>query len=118
MHIAWYLSEGFPAAGEMQRIAENAGVGLYALESGAAYRYGCARCGQRVLLLGYSSVSEVQIEDGIARLAKALVATETGNNGVATARPDTAPAEPAPGVPRPSTACACRAGLGHFSVRA
>lgn len=47
-----------------------------------------------MLLLGYSSVSEAQIEDGIARLAKALVAAETGNDGaVATAGQETAPAD-------------------------
>lgn len=122
MHIAWHLSAGFPAAAEVQRIAENAGVGLYALESGAAYRYGCARCGERVLLLGYSSVSEAQIEDGIARLARALVAAGAGEDGVATAGQGTALPEPDPGAPGPPTGCACGAdagtGLGHFSVRA
>jgi GntR family transcriptional regulator/MocR family aminotransferase len=72
MHLIWHLPSTFPAANELQRIAENVGVGVYTLEAGAGFRYECNRCGEHALMLGYSSVPETMIREGIARLAKAI----------------------------------------------
>ena len=72
MHLVWHLPPNFPIAKEVQHIAEDAGVGVYSMEAGAAYHYDCNLCGERALMFGYSSVSEKMIREGIARLAKAL----------------------------------------------
>ncbi len=73
MHLIWHLPPDFPIADKVQRIAEDAGVGVYGLEAGAAFCYDCSQCGERALMFGYSSVSEPMIREGIKRLAKALV---------------------------------------------
>ena len=72
MHIVWYLPESFPSAAEVQDIAQDAGVGLYALEGAAACDLCCDGCGGRIMVIGYSSVTEEQIREGISRLANAL----------------------------------------------
>ncbi len=72
MHIVWHLPDSFPPAEEVQKIAQNTGVGVYALEAAAACDFGHKEYSERNLMLGYSSVSEKQIEDGINRIATAL----------------------------------------------
>lgn len=73
MHIAWHLPSNFPTAKEMQVLAQDVGVGIYSLEAAAACDLKRNECSDRVLALGYSSVSEKQIREGIKRLATALV---------------------------------------------
>jgi GntR family transcriptional regulator / MocR family aminotransferase len=75
MHIVWHLPPEFPCAIEVQRLAQHVGVGIYALESGGAHDYGYKEYSEHTLVLGYSSVPEPQIREGIARLAKALQTT-------------------------------------------
>ncbi len=72
MHLIWHLPSTLPRAEEVQNIAEGAGVGIYSLGAGASYSYDFAEYDERALMLGYSSVSEPMIRDGISRLAKAL----------------------------------------------
>ena len=73
MHLAWHLPPDFPQASLIQKIAEDVGVGVYGLNTGAAFNFaGNNWDGERILLIGYSSVTEDQIRDGIARLARAL----------------------------------------------
>jgi len=72
MHIAWHLPANFPKAKEVQALVQNAGVGVYSLESAAACDLRRNECSDRILALGYSSVSEKQIREGVARLAAAL----------------------------------------------
>jgi len=72
MHIIWHLPNDFPNAIEVQKIAEEGGVGVYALEASAAICLHGDTCSQRALILGYSSLSESDIEKGIARLSKEL----------------------------------------------
>jgi len=72
MHIVWHLPTDFPTAKEMQMLAQDAGVGVYSLEAAAACDLRRSECSDRALALGYSSVSEKQIRDGVARLAAAL----------------------------------------------
>lgn len=71
MHLVWHLDEALPDPAEVQHLAEQVGVGVYSLECGAAHDFG-SHAHDRALLLGYSSTSEQQIEDGISRIAKAL----------------------------------------------
>jgi GntR family transcriptional regulator/MocR family aminotransferase len=72
MHIVWHLPASFPTAKEMQVLAQDAGVGVYSLEAAAACDLRRNECSDRALALGYSSVGEKQIREGVARLAAAL----------------------------------------------
>ncbi len=72
MHIAWYLPKSFPAANEVQALAEGIGVGAYSMESAAACHLCYNECSDRIIVLGYSSLNEGQIREGIARLAGVL----------------------------------------------
>lgn len=80
MHVVWHLPPNFPTATEMQAIARRVGVGIYALDSGGAYDYDYKEYSERTLILGYSSVPEPQIREGIARVAKALKRTFDPSN--------------------------------------
>ncbi len=73
MHLIWYLPPYFPSAVEVQRIAEDIGVGVYCLESGAAYCSNNTPHNLNALMLGYSSVSRRMIKTGIERLSKSLM---------------------------------------------
>jgi len=72
MHVAWRLPQGLPAASTVQSIALEQGVGVYAVGSGGAVELGTNGCSDRYLVLGFSSLSEREIELGISRLAAAL----------------------------------------------
>ncbi len=74
MHLVWHLPPDLPTAAEVQDVGQQVGVGVYGLEGGAAYTFGCGGCCERVLMLGYSSVPEPKIREGIARLAAGLAA--------------------------------------------
>ncbi len=72
MHLVWHLPPDFPPAAELQALALAERVGIYTLSSGAAYEPRPSEWTDRVIMLGYSSVNERQIADGIARIAAAL----------------------------------------------
>jgi GntR family transcriptional regulator/MocR family aminotransferase len=72
MHLAWRLPSHLPSAKEVEEIGLAAGVGVYTLASGAAINFGPVPEGDRYLVLGFSSLSEREIEAGIAKLAEAL----------------------------------------------
>lgn len=72
MHLVWKIPEDLPTATELERRALKAGVGVYSLASGAAVHYGHSRSIIRFLALGYSSLTEEEINNGIARIANAL----------------------------------------------
>ena len=72
MHLAWALPTHFPPAAELARLVRVKGVVLYPLASAAA---SCGRMEgivRRLILLGYSSLTERQIREGVARIADAL----------------------------------------------
>jgi GntR family transcriptional regulator/MocR family aminotransferase len=72
MHVTWHLPRALPVAAEVQRLAAAQGVGIYCLQSGAAYDFdGCAYS-ETAIMLGYSSLNERQIREGIERVAAAL----------------------------------------------
>jgi GntR family transcriptional regulator/MocR family aminotransferase len=72
MHLTWHLPSDLPRASEVQQLAAVQGVGIYCLQSGAAYDFdGCAYS-DSAIMLGYSSLDERQIRDGVERVAGAL----------------------------------------------
>ena len=72
MHVMWHLHDHFPTAVELEAMARDCGVGIYSLQSGGVYDYGDSPYGERAILLGYSSVPEEKIDEGIQRIAERL----------------------------------------------
>ncbi len=72
MHLVWHLPKHFPSPNEMQAIALDCGVGIYPLEAAAARNLCHNDCCNRAIALGYSSLNEEQIQEGIARIATKL----------------------------------------------
>lgn len=67
LHVVWRLPPNSCSAQEIEKQARNRGIGVYALNSGAAYDFdGSSR--QDLLVLGYSSVSELKIDKAISIL--------------------------------------------------
>jgi GntR family transcriptional regulator/MocR family aminotransferase len=66
LHVVWRLPLGSPDADVIELAARKKGIGVYALHSGAAYSFGASR--QDLLVLGYSSLREADIERAITRL--------------------------------------------------
>jgi GntR family transcriptional regulator/MocR family aminotransferase len=71
LHFIWRLPPGFPPAQKIQLAARAAGVGVYALRSGAAFDF---RDDSKddVLVLGFSSLDEQSIRDAV-KILKATV---------------------------------------------
>lgn len=67
LHLVWQLPEGFPPARKIQITARERGIGVYALSSGAAYDFDPA-ARDDTLVLGYSSLTEAQIESAVREL--------------------------------------------------
>ncbi|MCL4689357.1 MAG: PLP-dependent aminotransferase family protein [Burkholderiales bacterium] len=72
MHIAWHLTEELPRAAELQAMAANRSVGIYTLQTGAACDFGGCDYSERTIVLGFSSLNERQIHDGVERIAAAV----------------------------------------------
>lgn len=72
MHLAWKLPHNLPPASEIEARGLAIGVGVYTLASGAAIHFGGPEDSERYLVLGFSSLSEAEIDAGIAKLANAL----------------------------------------------
>jgi GntR family transcriptional regulator/MocR family aminotransferase len=71
-HLVWELPAKFPSAPEVQELMSQNQVGVYTLRdrniAGADYLENC----DRFLLLGFASLPEPGIEQGVSRLAAAL----------------------------------------------
>jgi len=72
MHLVWHLPRSFPKAKKLQEMALDRGIGIYSLQDGAASVFGSNNFDERAIMLGYSSTSEKQIREGIARIAKVV----------------------------------------------
>jgi GntR family transcriptional regulator/MocR family aminotransferase len=72
MHLAWQLPDKLPAAADIARAALARGVGVYTPTSGGSTFLGEDLRGDRIVILGFSSLTEKEIETGIARLAVAI----------------------------------------------
>ena len=71
LHLVWRLPPGFPNAREVQSMARERGIGVYAFSSGAAYDFD-ADAQDHAIVFGYSSLNETQIEEAIQRLCQML----------------------------------------------
>jgi GntR family transcriptional regulator/MocR family aminotransferase len=67
LHFVWRLPEGAPSAQAIQLRAREIGVGVYAVASGAAFDFD-ASARDNVLVFGYSSLNEQQIQTAIGKL--------------------------------------------------
>ena len=83
MHIAWHLADELPRAAELQAMAAEHGVGIYTLQSGAACDFGCCAYSERAISLGFSSLNERQIRNGVERIAAAVDAARNPANPTA-----------------------------------
>ncbi|WP_422237685.1 hypothetical protein [Methylorubrum rhodinum] len=66
-HLVWRLPVGFPCARQVQLMARERGIGVYALSSGGAYDFDPA-ARDDMLVFGYSSLTETQIGDAVQSL--------------------------------------------------
>jgi GntR family transcriptional regulator / MocR family aminotransferase len=73
MHVMWHLPDSLPDASVVQSIALNHSVGVYSLRSAVAFDFTKTPYSDRSLVLGYAALTEEQISDGIARLARAMI---------------------------------------------
>lgn len=71
LHVVWTLPTGCPDAATIQQRARLRGVGVYALDSGAAFDFD-GSASRKSLVLGYSSVHEKDIEVAVGRLDELL----------------------------------------------
>lgn len=71
-HVAWHLPDHFPPAQEIQDLARRRRLGVYTVDSAGGHEFGGGEMSGRILLLGYGSLAEHQIEEGVSRLAAAL----------------------------------------------
>jgi GntR family transcriptional regulator/MocR family aminotransferase len=71
LHFVWRLPQGMPNGRAIQVAARAEGIGVYALSSGAAFDFTDATPDDR-LMLGYSSLTENEIEQAIDKLARVL----------------------------------------------
>lgn len=71
LHLVWRLPDGFPPARKIQVAARERGIGVYALSSGAAYDFDPA-ARDDMLVLGYSSLTEAQIESAVREMRSIL----------------------------------------------
>jgi GntR family transcriptional regulator / MocR family aminotransferase len=76
MHLIWRLCDYLPPAKEVEACALSVGVGAYSLPSAGAAFFPPSAETSRYLALGFSSLSEAAIGNGIARLAAALGAAQ------------------------------------------
>jgi GntR family transcriptional regulator/MocR family aminotransferase len=75
MHLVWRLPDRMPPASEIEACALSIGVGVYTLSSASAVDFVPDANSDRYLVLGFSSLSEAAIENGISSLAAALALT-------------------------------------------
>jgi GntR family transcriptional regulator/MocR family aminotransferase len=72
LHVFWQLPPEFPDATAVETLARRVRVGVYALASAGACEVRNTPYSRHGLVLGYAALAPKQIEEGIARLAKAL----------------------------------------------
>lgn len=76
LHVVWRLPNGTPSADVIERHALIKGVGVYALHSGGAYSFDREKAESwgrsDSLVLGYSAMSEQDIECAIDRLRRVI----------------------------------------------
>lgn len=74
MHIAWELPADLPSASKIEARALKDGVGVYTPTSGGSTYLGQGDGRDRILVLGFSSLTEKEIRLGIERLSRSVQA--------------------------------------------
>ena len=72
MHVTWTMPKCSVNAEDLKREAVKTGVGLYTMNSGGAIELVETKKSERQIILGYSSLDERQIAEGISRVRKTL----------------------------------------------
>jgi GntR family transcriptional regulator/MocR family aminotransferase len=72
MHVMLHLPADGPTASQLEKYMRSLGVGIYSLRSGAAIDFAHTTYSDRGLVLGYSSLTEVQIKKGVERIAAGI----------------------------------------------
>lgn len=70
--LTWLLPSEFPTAPTIQDLARRRDIGVYTVENPAVTGRPASRYVDKALVLGYSSLEERQIREGVAALAGAL----------------------------------------------
>jgi GntR family transcriptional regulator/MocR family aminotransferase len=72
MHLVWRLPSKYPVAAYVSERALSERVGVYTVDNGASCRVSDTDIGKHDLILGYCSLSEEEISEGVRRLAVIL----------------------------------------------
>lgn len=72
MHIAWTMPDCGVDAETLKRESVKSGVGLYTMNSGGAIELTKTKKSSRQIILGYSSLDERQIIEGVRRVGETL----------------------------------------------
>jgi len=86
LHVVWRLPPGSPPANVIERRARARNVGVYALNSGGAHDFDLSSRND-VLVLGYSSLKEEDIEHGISLLSGIVKGNQNGEVPVSVSDP-------------------------------
>lgn len=78
LHLAWHLPPDGPAAEVLRQRAASFGVGVYTTRSGGSASLGSADGHDRIVTLGFSSLTVEAITAAVARLAQAYGARDGG----------------------------------------
>jgi len=79
-HVVWHIPDYLPPAAEIQSTAAEQGIGVYPLEDSPTWFNDALPDYDRVLLLGYTMLSESEIQTAVERLATVLgVSAEDGH---------------------------------------
>lgn len=84
-HLVWHLPDYFPPAPEIQEAARRRSVGVYTLQAAGGHEFGSTSLSQKTLMMGFGSLTERQIDEGVARLAAVLSDLGVPRVGPATA---------------------------------
>ncbi len=71
-HLTWFLPSTLPAASVIQELALMRGIGVYTVNTEGQTETAACPYAKNALILGYSSLDEWQIRDGVAGLAATL----------------------------------------------
>lgn len=72
MHLMWHLPSTFPNAAVLEQMARARGVAVYSLGSAPVRDFGYGPYSERALILGYSSLNERGISEGIRIIAEII----------------------------------------------
>jgi GntR family transcriptional regulator/MocR family aminotransferase len=72
LHLLWRLPAGVPEAARLEELALAQRVRIYSLASAAAHQRGSGTLARRSVIIGFSSLTPGQIDQGIARLSDAV----------------------------------------------